>query len=285
MIPTLCMKVLIVAKQNDLGIKMAMRAEKKIKEITEDVNFDMSTALKLRKRGVSIRKFDGDLIVTIGGDGTFLHTSSRTTIPILPVKIEGHGFLCTTTMKELIENIKRLENKDYIISERMRIQCLTKGTPGRLDRYLDRLLKKNYPYSMNEIVFARKRPSKILSLEYEIDGVKFEVAGDGLLFSTPSGSTAYSASAGGSLIDPSLKVIKVVPLYPFFSKLKPMVLPSSKEITVNVKKGECAMIIDGHGGDYVKAGNEFVIKEAEPQKVISFQKANFYQKFKDEFLH
>src|SRR3989338_1112200 len=100
------MKILIVAKQNDLGLKMAMKVEKKLREITEDVSLDMSTALRLRKRGVSIRKFDGDLIVTVGGDGTFLHTSSRTNIPILPVKIEGHGFLCTSTIKELTENVK-----------------------------------------------------------------------------------------------------------------------------------------------------------------------------------
>ncbi len=278
------MKVLIVAKQNDLGMKMALRAEKKLREITDDVHFDRSTALRLRKGGVPIKKFDGDLIVTIGGDGTLLHASSLTNIPVMPVKIEGHGFLCTVSMKEFLDNIKRLNDKNYFVTERLRIQCRRKQSEGRLDKYLQ-ILRKQYPPSINEIVFARKRPSKILNIEYEIENVKFEMLGDGILISTPSGSTAYSSSADGSLIDPELKVIKVVPLYPFFSKLKPMVLPSDKEITVRVKRGDCSLIIDGHGGDYVKAGTEFIISEGEPLKIISFQKHNFYQKFKEEFLH
>ena len=85
-----------------------------------------------------------------------------------------------------------------------------------------------------------------MEVEFTIDSKKFSFAGDGLLISTPSGSTAYHASAGGSMMDPSIQAISIAPLYPFFSKLKPMIVPADKKIGVRVKRGEFALIIDGH---------------------------------------
>ncbi len=278
--------VMIVAKQNKLGIKLAKRLERKLREYTSDIHFDVSTAKKafeFKGKGTKIGKFRGDLIITIGGDGTLLWTAHQTSVPILPVRIEGHGFLCTTEFNELIKNMERIKKKNYVITERLRLSC-SKLRKGKIEKYFNKFLHKEYPHSMNEIVFARKRPSKILEVEFRIDDTVFSVKGDGILFSTPSGSTAYGASAGGSLIDPLLDAITIVPLYPFHSRIKPMVVPASKKIEVKVKGSDCALIIDGHGGEYLKAGSEFVIEKGEPMKVISFSEYNFYKRFKSEFL-
>ncbi|HLD49427.1 MAG TPA: NAD(+)/NADH kinase [archaeon] len=272
-------KILIVAKQNKLGLKMAMKAGKELGKYIDDIHFDPSTAIRFRKLGTPIKKFDGDLIITIGGDGTFLRTAAYSKVPILPVKIEGHGFLCTCDFKEFLENLSRLHKKDFFLLERMRLKC-TRTKKGRFAR----ILHKSMTMAINEIVFARKRPSKILNIEFTIDDVNFEMRGDGILFSTPAGSTAYSASAGGSLIDPNLDVIKIVPLYPFFSKIKPMVIPAGKSIYVKIRHGECAVIIDGHEGEYMKGENEFIIEKGEPIKIAAFEEKNFYQRFKEEFL-
>jgi len=277
------MKVLIVAKQNKLGLKYAGKLEKRLKNFVDDISIDPSSARRFRRRGVSIRKFDGDIIITVGGDGTLLWTAHQANVPILPVKIEGHGFLCTTTYQELIDNLGVLINHDYTVTERMRLQC-SKVRKGTIEKYIDRLRRRDYPPSLNEIVFARKRPSKILEMDFRIDDNVFEVKGDGLMFTTPSGSTAYSASSGGSLIDPVLNVMGIIPLYPFFSKIKPMVIPDDKKIEVNVKSGDCCVIVDGHGGEYVKNDTQFIIEKSDPLKLINISKYNFYDKLQKEFL-
>ncbi|MBI4896013.1 MAG: NAD(+)/NADH kinase [Candidatus Aenigmarchaeota archaeon] len=277
------LKILIIAKQNKAGIRAAKRIEKKLEEFTKDIEFDLSTALQLREHGTPISRFDGDLVITVGGDGTFLWAAHKTKKPILPVKIEGYGFLCTTTEKELLENIPNLVKGNYKIIERMRLAC-SKIAHGHVESYLYRILHKNYPLSLNEITFARKRPSKILRVEVKIDDTVFNCTGDGVMFATPSGSTGYNASSGGSLIDHSLDAISMTTLYPFFSKMKPIIIPANKRIEIFVKGGECALVIDGHGGDYIKSSTTFVIEKSEPAKIITFKDYNFYEKINKELI-
>ncbi|MBI5347365.1 MAG: NAD(+)/NADH kinase [Candidatus Aenigmarchaeota archaeon] len=283
------MDTLIVAKQNQLGLKMAQKLEKELTKKFRShiadcsIQFDPSTAKRLKKRGMSIKKFSGDMLITVGGDGTMLWASHQTNVPILPVKIEGHGFLCTVDFESLLKNLDKLITKEYTVTERLRIKC-NKIKYDRIEKYFSRIFPRIYPMSLNEIVFARKRPSKILNVEFVIDDVAFRFSGDGLMFSTPSGSTAYSLSAGGSIIDPSLDVITITPLYPFFSNIKPMVIPASKQIILKVTAGDCSIIVDGHGGEYVKADSEFLIEKGEPLKVINLEEHNFYKKFRTQFL-
>jgi NAD+ kinase len=270
------LSIMIVAKQNKSGIAHAKKLEKMLKRRTKNVHIDRSTAFRLRRPGTSVKKFKGDLIITVGGDGTFLLTAHMANVPILPVKIEGKGFLCTTNFKELEKNIKRIFRKDYTITERARLKCI-KLRSGKLEKYIGKIHSKEYPFSVNEVVFARKRPSKLLNIKVKIDDTVFDMAGDGVMFSTPSGSTAYNASAGGPIIDPKLNVMNIVPLYPFYSKVKPIVVPMDKKIEITVHGGDCALIIDGHEGDYFQANSRFVIEKAKPVKVVAFREQNFYE--------
>ncbi len=275
-------EILVVAKQNKLGIKFARKLEKSLKDKAE-VHFDKSSALRMRKAGHSIRKFAGDFIVTIGGDGTFLWTAHKANVPILPVRIEGYGFLCTADFDELMNNTGNLLKGNYKTIERTRLKCYKIPT-SRLQEYIGKIRHKEYPMAVNEIAFARKRPSKILNISFKIDDAVFDNVGDGVMFATPAGSTAYHASAGGAIIDPKLPVIGIVPLYPFFSKAKPMVVPADKKIEVEIRSGDCALVIDGHGGDYVKAGSKFIIERGKPVKVIYFKEKSFYHKVRNELL-
>lgn len=272
-------EVLIVAKQNKTGLKMAVKLERMLRPYVRSMHFDRSTGLRLRKRGISIKRFEGDLIITVGGDGTLLWTAHQAKVPILAVKIEGHGFLCNCTFKELEQNISRLLKGDYMITEKMRLNCY-RETKGILDRFLS----KPYPPALNEIVFGRKRPSKILKMEFKIDGTPIVFSGDGLLISTPAGSTAYNASAGGPIIDPELRAISIVPINTFFSKVMPKVVPADKKIEITVLSGECSVIVDGHGGDYVKAKDKFVVETGRPLQLASLTEHKFYDKLKAEFL-
>ncbi|MBI4174902.1 MAG: NAD(+)/NADH kinase [Candidatus Aenigmarchaeota archaeon] len=275
--------ILIVAKQNKVGLQHAIKLEKMLQNRVKEVNFDRSTAIRLRKLGHSIRKFSGDLIITLGGDGTFLWTAHKTDVPILPVKLEGQGFLCSLNFKQLTENLDRILKKDFNIKERMRLRC-AKIQSGKIQKYVSAIRHSDYPLALNEIAFARKRPSKILNIEFKIDGVVFDMIGDGVMFSTPSGSTAYSSSAGGSMIDPSMEMISIIPLYPFFSKIKPMIIPKDKRIEVTVAGGDCALVIDGHGGDYIKKNSSFMIEAATPVKIVTLFEQNFYEKVRKNLM-
>ncbi|KHO48292.1 MAG: NAD+ kinase [archaeon GW2011_AR5] len=275
--------VLIVAKQNNVGLQHAKKLEKMLQNRVREVHFDRSTAIRFRKIGHSIRKFNGDLIITLGGDGTFLWTAHKTEVPVLPVKLEGQGFLCSCNFKQLTENLERILKKDFAIKERMRLRC-SRMPLGKIQKYMKTIRHGDYPLALNEIAFARKRPSKILNIEFKIDGVVFDMIGDGVMFSTPSGSTAYSSSAGGSMIDPSMEMVSIIPLYPFFSKIKPLIVPKDKKIEVTVAGGDCALVIDGHGGDYIKKNSSFVIETATPVKIVSLFEQNFYEKIRKNLM-
>lgn len=273
--------ILIVAKQNKVGLRMANRLENHLKNKVH-IHYDPSTALKFRKRGISIGRFSGDLIISLGGDGTLLRASHQTTLPVLPVKLEGHGFLCTATFRELIDNIDRILEGNFHVKDTIRLGC-SRVNKRRIQEYIDRITRRSYPPSLNEIVFARKRPSKILEIDFKIDNNSFRFAGDGLMISTPHGSTAYASSAGGSLIDPVIDAINVIPLYPFYSHIKPMIIPSDKKIEIDIF-GECGIVIDGHEGDYVKGESSFIVEKGEPMKIVHLNEKNFYKKFSEEFM-
>jgi NAD+ kinase len=276
-------KILVVSKQTKHGLEKSNELVNQLEKRNADIFMDPTSAKKLHKRPMQIKKFDGDIIITTGGDGTLLLTASQTNIPILPVRIGGYGFLCTIDFDDLIKNLGKLMEMDFYIEERLRLSCTRTGS-GKIEKYMDKFWKKQYPHSLNEIVFTRKRPSKIMEVEFTIDSQKFSFVGDGLLLSTPSGSTGYHSSAGGSMADPSMQLISIAPLYPFFSKLKPLIIPADKKVHVKVKRGEVALIIDGHGGDYFAPEANFIIEKGEPSRIINLIDSSFYSKIKDRFL-
>ncbi|MBI3190569.1 NAD(+)/NADH kinase, partial [archaeon] len=233
--------------------------------------------------GMTVSKFLCDIVITVGGDGTLILTSQRAKVPILPVRIEGKGFLCTCNFDELEKNVKRIFTGNYTIIERMRLRC-TKVPVGKIEKYVGKLHKKEYPFCINEIAFARKRPSKLLNIQLKIDDVVFDMIGDGVMFSTPSGSTAYSASAGGSIIDPKINAIHIIPLYPFYSKVKPMIIPADKKIEVEIKGGDTALVVDGHSGEYFSRESKFIVEKAKPIRVIAFDEKNFYAKVRTQLF-
>lgn len=278
------MSVLIVAKQNKAGLKASKQAEALLKKYTDDIHIDRSTAFRYGRRGTSIKKFRGDFIITLGGDGTFLMTANRASVPILPVRLEGKGFLCTTDWNEFRKHLPDLFRKKFITIERMRIRPSKIASDGVISKYIDKLHHSNYPHAVNEITFARKRPSKLLNIEITVDGTSFEIVGDGVMFSTPSGSTAYSASAGGSIIDPKLNVISIIPLYPFYSKVKPIVVSADKKIELSVKGGDCSLIVDGHGGEYFRSNTRFVVEKSKPAKIMAFKEPQFFERVKKDLF-
>ncbi len=255
------MKIMIVSKPTSRVFSKAMELSKRLKA---KVFFDPTNGKKYNLPWQEIEKFRGDMIITVGGDGTFLWTSHKTDLPILPLRAEGIGFLTTFEVDKLIENPRILMNKKFKIKKFPKISVLGSS-------------------ATNEVVISRPKPSKIVKLRITIDDESFSFMGDGLIISTPLGSTAYNLSAGGPIIHPDLKALVITPIAPFNSKIKPMVLPVEKKIRIDVEKNDCFVIIDGHVEKSVPKGESFVLKRGKDLKLVEIEEKNFFTKLRKFF--
>jgi len=173
-----------------------------------------------------------DFIVSVGGDGTILRLLQfieSKTPPIFGINTGKVGLLthCNEDFKErLIEAIERFETEEL-----MRLECTVNG---------ERLL------ALNEIAILTAKPARMISVKIDVDGTEIEnMRCDGMLFSTPIGSTAYALSTGGPIIDPTLESILIVPVAPFKLGWKPWVIHPNREIAVEVDS-EALVVADGH---------------------------------------
>ncbi len=251
------MKVMVVSKPKKNVFKKASELAKKIKNVV----FDRTTGEAHGLPWKEIEDFHGDLIITVGGDGTFLWTSHKTAVPILPLRAEGIGFLTRGDVDEVIKDPRIVTEKRYKIRKYPRLKVFGVN-------------------ATNEIVITRPKPSKIIKLSVTIGNETFSFMGDGLILSTPLGSTGYNLSVGGSIIYPKLDIFSITPIAPFNSRIKPTVVPMGTDMTVELEKNDCYVIIDGHVEKYMNRGDEIKITRGTPLKLAEFKEQNFFTKLR-----
>ena len=182
-----------------------------------------------------------DVLFAIGGDGTILSTVRRLgqkMKPIMGIHIGGLGFLSQCTDNNLEESINYILNEDYAVSRRMLLEVHIKS-----DDNSDQVF-----WALNDIVVDHGPSARILKAEVHISNHYLNTyEGDGIIISTPTGSTAYSLSAGGPIIYPSLDTITVTPICPHSLSARPIVLQSQDAITVNFPESYDSIVlaIDG----------------------------------------
>jgi len=168
-----------------------------------------------------------DIILTIGGDGTLLSTARRmeeNIKPILGIHIGGLGFLAESTGKNMEEAMNYIANKKYTIEKRMMLSLNVEGLNE----------KGTELHALNDIVVDHGHSGRILKTEVMVSGEYLNTyESDGLIFSTPTGSTAYSLSAGGPIITPKIDTITVTPICPHSLSARPIVLPADEIIEVS----------------------------------------------------
>ncbi len=163
-----------------------------------------------------------DLVVVFGGDGTGLKFANRfSEVSILPINAGTVGFLSEVECPDAAGAIRAaLSGNCFLESHRM------------LRAAVDGADSKEY-YAINDITLTIAHPGKLIALEVKVDGQRvYTMRGDGIIVSTSLGSSAYSLSAGGSVIHPSLDAVTVVPICPFMSTVVPLVLTADHEITL-----------------------------------------------------
>ncbi len=199
-----------------------------------------------------------DLIVVLGGDGTLLGIArkvGRRETPILGINLGGLGFLTEASTSEAKQALERVLTGDYETDRRITLEAEICRGAGRSVEVVQRFL------ALNDVVFSKGPLGRMLLLEVTAEGERFcEYRADGLIISTPTGSTAYALSAGGPIVYPSLGVLVLAPICPHTLSNRPVVLPDSFEIEVRVKSSDhdSTLNIDGQeptqltAADYVR---------------------------------
>ena len=214
-----------------------------------------------------------DLLIVLGGDGTLLGVARKfsTVIdtPILGINIGNLGFLVTAEISELDEALYRIKVGDYKVEERMLLSCTIEGVTCSEER------------ALNDIVVARGTLSRMAQYEVFInDELYATFKGDGVIISTPVGSTAYSFSAGGPLIMPDLQIVSIVPICPHTPNSRPMIIDGNNTVRVKplINESDVFVTIDGQKALKLEKHNEVLIKKAkEFFRIISFDNKSYFK--------
>jgi NAD+ kinase len=179
------------------------------------------------------------LLVTLGGDGTFLagaRLAAPRGIPILGVNLGRLGFLTELESEQLEDGLTRFLEGAYRIEERTMLQ-VTLSRKGRT------VLKA---IGLNEVVIDHSGDARMLRVEIDVGGQAVGVIdADGVMIATATGSTAYALASGGPILEPTLRDLVLVPMNPFALTVRPIVFPPGQDITLSVVRGPAEMRIDG----------------------------------------
>ena len=183
-----------------------------------------------------------EIVVVLGGDGTLLHVAGAAyeyDIPILGVNLGGLGFLTEINAEEVESALKRIMAGEYAVEERMMFSVDILAPEGEV------LVSQ---FALNEVAVLRGSMGKILNLPTWADGTLLTTyRGDGLIVSTPTGSTAYNLSAGGPIVYPSLEAMILTPVCPFALAARPLILAGDVILEVHLQPVES-------GGSRIAAG-------------------------------
>ena len=217
-----------------------------------------------------------DCIIVLGGDGTMLkvaHAVSPCEIPVIGINFGTIGFLTGVSEARIIEMADRLISGDYLIEDRMMLSGSVNGEVHD---------------ALNDIVISRTRIIKLIALKIFVNDMFFdEYEADGVIVSTPTGSTGYNLSAGGPIASPKSNLIILTPLAPYSLSKKSVVLDPGDRIRIcllekrKLQESHATVAFDGNENIDIEADDTVDISvSAHTLKLISFGNVNFYERLR-----
>jgi NAD+ kinase len=219
-----------------------------------------------------------DALLTLGGDGTLLRGArlvAKLDIPILGVNLGRLGFLTSSGVKELEKALRNLAAGKFEAERRMAldVRAVTKGGA-----------QKGRWIALNDVVLHKGGFARVVRLEVAADGEAIaSYAADGIVVSTPTGSTAYSLSAGGPVVFPTVESILLTPISAHTLAIRPLVLPPDVEITVRAEDGpeELLVTVDGQVGTTFELGDSLVVRRSKhPVLLARFADTSFFARLR-----
>ncbi len=219
-----------------------------------------------------------DALFTFGGDGTFLRGATYLRgrqVPILGINLGRLGFLTTCSADEFEEGVRHFASGDYSWEARMMLEASALNRDGtERARWL----------SLNDVVMHKGGVARLVKFSVHVDGEPIaSYSADGLIFSTPTGSTAYSLSAGGPIMVPTVESIVLTPISPHTLAMRPLVLPADSTLTVRADDGpgEILVTIDGQIGATFTGGESLVVRKAASQvRIVRFPGTTFFTRLR-----
>ena len=221
---------------------------------------------------------DLDILIILGGDGTLLHIAdkaSRYEIPVMGINLGGLGFLTAVSAKERFEALELLLQGKMMIEKRMLLKTKLLGGPAS-DSSSD-----GYLYALNDVVISKGDVDQIVKLRTWSDREFITTyRADGLIFSTPTGSTAYNLSSGGPIVQPGLPCILVTPICPFMLESRPVLLSPDVTLVTQLagKAQNVKVIVDGRFTWKMVENSRLEVKtSSKPLQLISMPKKGYFE--------
>ncbi len=221
-----------------------------------------------------------ELLTVLGGDGTILLASKlvlKENIPLLGLNHGKLGFLSECEKDEFEQVFSEIQKGMYEIEERMVIECITLSNSG----------KKNF--ALNDCVLYKGKYPKMLTFKILDDNeYLFDIEADGIIVSTPTGSTGYNISAGGSIVFPHTNVLLLTPINPHNQFIKPFIFSAETKLSIQYTKGneKIYVAIDGENVETMKKNEEIFIKKSSyTSKFIKLPDKTFAKIVREKFIN
>jgi NAD+ kinase len=254
------------------AIEYARRVAADLRGRGYEICLDFGTADKLNDRGPCVSKADlgkrADLLITFGGDGTLLSVarSAPTGVPVLGVNMGTLGFLTEVAVEEFPAVLETVLSGKYSAEERVTFDVVVEG-PQRE--------KRTYRV-LNDATINKSALARIVEMRVTVSGQFVSTfRADGLIVSTPTGSTAYNLSAGGPIVYPTMGAIVLTPICPHMLTNRPIVLPDTLDVEIGIvtQNQEIFLTLDGQEGLPVTEHDRVCIRKSQ-QAVLLVQSPN-----------
>jgi len=273
--------------------EVARAVDAKVRELGIDARYDAGTAALLDR---PVRELDDDLagldcLLTLGGDGTLLRGARRAgpaDVPVLGCNLGRLGFLTSVPIEALDEALTALADGEYEEERRLaldvRVVPVETGT-GEEDcdaseAEPDPVGRPHRYYALNDAVVHKQGFARLITLRVWVDEEEIgQYSADGIVLSTATGSTAYSLSAGGPVLVPTLDALVATPISPHTLAVRPVVVPGDARITVEVlpRSVETMLTVDGQAGSDLACGDRIEARRSpHPVRLIKFPTESFF---------
>lgn len=262
-----CCKEIIglVSDENSLIIDSKLKKELSIERQNEFTFFDSSGSVSN----------DIDFVIAVGGDGTILRSITYVKdsgIPILGINAGRLGFLTSTQKENLKEGISKIKNNEYKLIKRSLL---------KLESNNDEII---FSYALNEITIQRKDSTSMLNIACSINGNYLtNYWSDGLIISTPTGSTGYSLSNGGSIVSPESEIIILNPIAPHNINMRSLIIPDNSKIKIDVEgNDDINLSLDSRMHSFSSKDSINISKSDFSINTIKFDDDNFYKRLREK---